>query len=244
MPAMKKDKLEELEKEYGLSEDGLSYQHRCSRIAAYQQGKGELWHGPVKKEPRTINFKKHPLYGIKLMLTPLMTPDANRALAYDEDLGPEIVTADADAGETISKDQQAQRMFKDYDIVYVNEKKRITAKTTFPKIGTEITFRPGIDLCPVVRGNDGQTGYLWSFPATDYNFERDGEEYLVRIYGLKGMIRQTMPSIESSLVERLIYIDGVTAAVNIQDAHRIIQREAERERVNEKVGVFDDGGII
>ena len=69
MTAIKKEELERLEEQYGLSPDGLTYQHRCSRITAYMTGHGEEWEPPAKKQKASLDkqsqstrlSKSHPL---------------------------------------------------------------------------------------------------------------------------------------------------------------------------------------
>ena len=178
MVALKKDQLMRLEMKYGLEPDGLSYQHRCSRIAAVMRG--EAWVPPEKPKRRKAtqpvkgdgitnkitDIKDHPLYGQKVLITPMMRPDAKRNLAYDEVVGPEIEVREFEAGEHIyGAPEDVTQMVGDYEIQAVNPKKKVIAKTTFPKIGTEISYTIGRDLVPVVTGNSGERGYIWSFPT-------------------------------------------------------------------------------
>jgi hypothetical protein len=66
MTAMKKEELERLEKENGLEPDGLSYQHRCSRITAVMRG--EEWQPPKPSRQKAApqqndgDIKHHKLY--------------------------------------------------------------------------------------------------------------------------------------------------------------------------------------
>ena len=54
MAAIKKEELEKLEAEFGLEPGDLTYQHRCSRITAYMEGRGGEWQPPVKQEKTAI----------------------------------------------------------------------------------------------------------------------------------------------------------------------------------------------
>lgn len=242
MTAMKKEELERLEAEHGLEPDGLSYQHRCSRIAAVL--KGEEWKEPKKAKPRkamgdrpvTDDIHNHPLYGKKILITPLMTPDAKRNLAYDEVLGPELVVRDFEAGEHIyGAPEDVTQMVGDYEIVHRDTTKNVIAKTTFPKIGTEITFTIGRDLVPVVRGNSGERGYIWSFPTKPIQIG----DTIIQLYGLKTLIQQVFPNLIPRFSGKplMSYIDGVTLAANIPMTHAIIQEEQRKERIDAQAGI-------
>ena len=253
MAAIKKEELERLEEQYGLEPDGLTYQHRCSRITAYMEGRGEEWEPPVKEKrqepesnpnrPTSVRLAQgHPLYGKRLLITPLMTPDAKRNLAFDEPLGPEIVVRDFNAGEAIyGTAEDVQRMVGDYEVLRVDKSKQVIAKTTFPKIGTEISWRLGYELCPVVRGNDGKRGYIWSFPTCT----RQVGEYVIQLYGLKTLIRQVYPELEPYFSGKpmMDYIDGITLAASIPQTHALLKKHIREEAMAEKAGLGSGYGI-
>lgn len=253
MAAIKKDELERLEKEYGLEPGDLTYQHRCSRITAYIEGHGEEWQPPKKKqkqEPRKNNApwswklnKSHPLYGKRILITPLMTPDAKRNLAFDEPLGPEMVVRDYNAGEAIyGASEDVERMVGDYEVLRVDKTKQVMAKTTFPKIGTEISWQLGVELCPVVRGNDNKRGYIWSFPTS---LVQVGDT-IIQLYGLKTLIRQVFPELESKFSGKpmMDYIDGVTLAASIPQTHALLKKHIREEAMAAKAGLGGFGGLI
>jgi len=239
MTAIKKEELERLEAEHGLSDDGLSYQHRCSRIAAVM--KGEEWEPPEKpkpkrKAPTTSDVSSHPLYGKRILITPLMRPDAKRNLAFDEDLGPEIVVREFEAGEHIyGEPESVTQMVGDYEIIERNSTKRVTAKTTFPKIGTEISWCIGKELVPVVRGNSGERGYIWSFPTKVIQVG----DTLIQVYGLKTLIQQVFPELIPRFSGRplMSYIDGVTLAANIPMTEALIKEQQRKERIDAQAGI-------
>ena len=242
MTAMKKEELERLEAEHGLEPDGLSYQHRCSRIAAVMRG--EEWASPQRKPKATMSrqesdssdVKSHPLYGKKILITPMMTPDAKRNLAFDEVLGPEMIVRDFEAGEHIyGAPEDVTQMVGDYEIVHRDTSKRVIAKTTFPKIGTEISFTIGRDLVPVVRGNSGERGYIWSFPTKPIQIG----DTIIQLYGLKTLIQQVFPNLIPRFSGKplMSYIDGVTLAANIPMTHAIIQEEQRKERIDAQAGI-------
>jgi len=247
MSAIKKEELERLEAEYGLQPDGLTYQHRCSRITAYQNGEGESWAPPVKQrkkieEPKhaqpikTMFDSNHPLWGKRILITPMMKPDAHRNLAFDERLGPEMTVRDYNAGEAIyGAAEDVQRMVGDYEIVSIDRSKRVIAKTTFPKIGTEISWQLGVELVPVVRGNDRKRGYIWSFPTTVIQVQ----DTLIQVYGLKTLIRQLFPELESQFSGKpmMDYIDGVTLVASIPQTHALLKKHIREERMAEKAGL-------
>ena len=252
MAAIKMEELEKLEAEYGLEPDGLTYQHRCSRITAYQNGEGDSWEPPEKKakampKPNTTRLMAgHPLFGKRILITPLMTPDANRNLAFDEVLGPEMIVHEYNAGEAIyGAAKDVERMVGDYVIERVDNTKRVIAKTTFPKIGTEISMRLGSDLVPVVRGNDNKRGYIWSFPTQLANIEYNGEPYTIQLYGLKTLIRQTFPELEPEFSGKpmMDYIDGVTLAASIPQTHALLKKHIREEAMAEKAGLGGFNGI-
>ena len=253
MAAIKKEELERLEAEYGLEPDDLTYQHRCSRIAAYMEGRGDEWQPPEKKEKAaakstTKRFdNRHPLYGKRLLITPLMRPDSKRNLAFDEKLGPEIVVRDFNAGEAIyGAAEDVQRMVGDYEIIKVDNSKQVYAKTTFPKIGTEISITLGVDLVPVVRGNDNKRGYIWSFPTQFLETEFEGELYRLQVYGLKTLIRQFFPELEPRFSGKpmMDYIDGVTLAASIPQTHALLKKHIREERMAEKAGLGGFNGLF
>lgn len=233
MTAIKKEELAKLEAKYGLAEDGLSYQHRCSRIAAYQRG--EEWEPPVKKQRKT-SIKDHPLYGKRILITPLMTPDAKRNLAYDEELGPEMTVRDVDAGEQIyGQPESVQNMVRDYEVTRIDKSKKVVAKTTFPKIGTELSMCIGKELVPVVRGNSGERGYIWSFPPQVVQVE----DSLIQLYGLKTLIQNVFPELLPKFSGKPImsYIDGVTLAANIPLTEALLKEQTRKELIDERAGI-------
>lgn len=253
MAAISKDELEKLEREYGLEPDGLTYQHRCSRITAYKKGEGDSWQPPEKKRnipprqkpatragSRSLD-NKHPLYGRKVLITPIMTPDAKRNLAFDEKLGPEMVVRDYNAGEAIyGAAEDVERMVGDYVIERIDHSKQVIAKTTFPKIGTEISIILGVDLVPVVRGNDGKRGYVWSFPTQVVSIMgEDGELYSIQLFGLKTLIRQVYPELEPRFSGKpmMDYIDGVTLAASIPQTHALLKEHIRKEAMAEHAGL-------
>ena len=246
MSAIKTEDLERMEKDYGLDPDGLSYQHRCSRIAAYQKGEGENWTAPEKLEQRQVTDErlgnKHPLFGKRILITPMMRPDKDRALAYDEVLGPEIEVRDYNAGERIyGASEDVQRMVGDYEIGKIDNTKKVIAKTTFPKIGTEISWQLGYELCPVAAGNDGKRGYIWSFPTS---IVQVGDS-MIQLYGLKTLIRQTYPELEPKFKGKpmMDYVDGVTLVASIPQTHALLKEHRRKELLAQRAGLNDYGLI-
>lgn len=241
---MKKDELERLEAEHGLEPDGLSYQHRCSRIAAVMRG--DEWEPPKKEKPvpksvtptqrNDSDITNHRLYGKRILITPMMRPDAKRNLAYDEVLGPEIVVREFDAGKQIyGQPEDVSQMVGDYEIVRRDSTHRVVAKTTFPKIGTEISWCIGKELVPVVRGNSGERGYIWSFPTKVIQVE----DTLIQVYGLKTLIQQVFPELlpKFSGKPMMSYIDGVTLAANIPLTEALIREQQRKERIDAQAGI-------
>ena len=172
-----------------------------------------------------------------------MTPDAKRNLAFDEPVGPEIVTRDYNAGDAIyGTSEEVDRMVGDYEVVSVDHTKQVMAKTTFPKIGTEISWQLGVELCPVVRGNDGKRGYIWSFPTSVAQYG----DTLIQLYGLKTLIRQVYPELESAFSGKPImdYVDGVTLVASIPQTHALLKKHMREEAMAEKAGLGNIGGLF
>jgi len=241
MAAIKMEELVKLEKQYGLEPDGLSYQHRCSRITAVM--KGEEWEVPKSKPKRkvsdeegTTDIKSHSLYGKRILITPLMRPDAKRNLAFDENLGSDLVVREFEAGEHMyGQPEEVTQMVGDYEIIRRDPTKHVVAKTTFPKVGTEISWCLGKELCPVVRGNDGQRGYIWSFPTKVVQVE----DTLIQLYGLKTLIQQVFPELIPKFSGKplMTYIDGVTLAANIPMTEALIKEQQRKERIDDRAGI-------
>lgn len=253
MSAIKKDELEKLEKQYGFEEDGLSYQHRCSRITAAL--KGEEWIPPEKKETRyddrgkpyskrkvgphgeTVSkIERHPLYGKRILLTPMIIPNKNRFLTYDEPLGPVIEARDYNAGEAIhDQGEDVQRMVGDYDILSVDHSKQVIAKSSIPKVNTEISWCLGKELVPVVRGNDGSRGYIWSLPTQLVQIE----DTMIQLYGLKTLITSIYPELLKQFNGKpmMTYIDGVTLAANIPLTEALLKEHTRKELIDEHAGI-------
>lgn len=235
MSAIKKEELERLEKEYSLEPEDLTYQLRCSRIAAVM--KGEKWEKPQPSKPKKLDPHQSPLFGKRILITPMMRPDAKRNLAYEEKIGHDIEVREAEAGEMIyGAPEDVDRMVGDYIIVRENKAKPITAKTTFPKIGTEISYTIGRDLVPVVRGNDGQRGYIWSFPTQVVQVE----DTYVQLYGLKTLITNIWPELLEKFSGKpmMSYIDGVTLAASIPMTTALIKEKRRKEMLDAKAGLI------
>lgn len=241
MTAIKMEELERLEKEHGLEPDGLTYQLRCSRIAAII--KGEEWVKPEKKKsqeepasPKTMDIKSSSLYGTRVIITPMMIPDAKRNLAYDEVLGDELVVRDFNAGEALyDQAESVQRMVGDYEIIRKDPTHKVIAKTTFPKIGTEISITIGKDLCPVVRGNDGKKGYIWNFPTKFIQVD----DTVIKVFGLKTLIQQIYPELLPKFSNKpmMDYIDGITLAASIPMTEALLKEHRRKELLNARAGL-------
>lgn len=239
MTAIKKEELARLERKHGLEEDGLTYQQRCSRITAVM--KGEKWTKPEKKtgeyrKPWKSDARKHPLYGKRILITPMMVPDAKRNLAFDEPIGHYMETENVDAGELLyNRGDQIDRMVGDYKIVNEDVHKTIYAKTTFPKIGTEISWLLGREICPTVRGNDGKKGYLWSYPTSMIQVG----DTLIQVYGLKTLIETVYPEllVKFSGKPMMDYVDGVTLVASIPLTDALLKEQRIKELANEKAGL-------
>ena len=238
MSAIKKEELEELEKEYGLEAGDLTYQLRCSRITAYQKGEGDTWQAPEKqKGPEVIPINQSKWYGKKIIITPMMRPDAKRNLAYDEFVGYDMDITEVNAGEQIyGAAEEVERMVGDYKIGRVHKDRPVFAKTTFPKIGTEISYTPGIDLVPVVKGNDGQSGYIWIMPPSTFQVD---EDTVLQVFGLKTLIEQVFPELLPKFSGKPImkFVDAVTLAADIPMTRALLKEHRRKELQDKRLGL-------
>lgn len=247
MAAMSKEKLVELEAQHGLKEDGLSYQLRCSRMTAVL--KGETWSPPKPEQPKQgntelselekmkINLKHHPLYGKKILIAPLMTLDKNRALYFEEIVGTDMEVEEVNAGAALwGAPEDIDRITADYKIISQNPNKMVTAKTSIPKGGQEISYTIGVDLVPVVRGNDNQRGYIWSMPS----HIRQYGDTMIQMQGLKTLITGVAPELLEKFVGKptMMYIDGMVIAASIPLTASILKEFRRKENQDAKLGLI------
>ena len=245
MVAFKKEELEALEAQHGLGEDGLTYQLRCSRMAAVL--KGDDWSQPDAADAPRRSLDKpqrrfrtltpeSPLYGKRLLICPLMASDKNRNVYYDEVVGHDIKVSEVQAGELLyGAPEDVDRMVGDYKIVREDKSRPVIAKTTLPKIGTELSWMPGRELVPVVRGNDGQRGYIWSLPPHVRYFE----DTAIQIYGLKTLIQTIYPELLPKFSGKpvMMYIDGLTLAASIPQTDAILKEHRRKELQDAQLGL-------
>ena len=248
MAAIKKEDLEKLEAKYGLSEDGLTYQNRCSRITAVQ--KGESWVKPRPAEQRRAGIadtepttptgaaiRTHPLYGKKILISPLLVEDQNRYLTYEEVVGHEIVVREAAAGEMIQGHDELDRVVADYEIRSENKSRPVVATACIPKSGQElsITFGKGLPGVPVVRGNDGQTGYIWAYPSQ----RRQIGDTVIQLHGLKTLITQIYPELLPKFSGKPVmsYVDGLVLVASIPQTEAILKAHRRQELQDAKLGL-------
>ncbi len=238
MSAIKKEELEALEVKHGLEVDGLTYQQRCSRITAYEKGEGDTWKSKEETGPKEIPLQQSPWFNKKVIITPMMRPDAKRNLAFDEFVGYEMTVSEVNAGEQIyGQAEEMDRMVADYKIERIDKSRPVYAKTTFPKIGTEISYTIGKDLVPVVRGNDGQSGYIWKFPTTSFRLD---EDTVLKVFGLETLISQIYPELlpKFSGKPMMSYIDGISLAASIPMTSALLKEHRAKELQNAKLGLI------
>lgn len=177
------------------------------------------------------------MYGKKILITPLVTPDAKRALYYEEDLGPLMEVTEVDAGEEIQNaSDETQRMLKDYKVTSVRNDRHTYAKSWVPKIGQEISYTVGKDLVPVSRGNDGSTGYIWSYPTRTIQVD----DTLIQIYGLKTLIQTVYPELLENFKGKpmMSYQDGVQLIASIPQTHALLKKHRRQELADKKAGLI------
>ena len=243
MPALKKEKLEQLEAKFGLEPGDLTYQHRCQRIAAVQ--KGEQWppaDQPVqsKRAAQPVNMaeaaKQHPIYGQRLIITPMMTPRADQDFYYKEVVGHEMDVEEFHAGSIMAESpENVDRIHGEYKIVHEDTSEPVIAKTIMPKIGTEITWDPSTELCPVVRGNDRQRGYLWSI----HRHLRQYGDTMIQVQGLRDLIYSSCPELLPKFKEpgMLFMVDGVTRAASIPMVDAMLKEYKRKELQDVRLGL-------
>jgi hypothetical protein len=246
MAAISKERLVALEAAHGLAEDGLTYQQRLSRITAVRSGKPwemtkspELKQGTIRQTPTPPNTKpleQHPLFGKRVLITPMMTMDKNRALYFDEPVGPDIEVEEVQAGPLLyGSPEGIDRISGDYRIIKRDPSRTITAKTSVPKSGQEISWAIGKELVPVVRGNDGQRGYIWILPT----HMRQYGDTMIQIFGLKTLIQQVYPELlpKFSGKPMMTYIDGLVLAASIPQTEALMKEHRRRELQDAKLGL-------
>lgn len=245
MAAPKKSDVEKLEKENGLDVGDLTWPQRCSRFTAYKEGVPWLMPETEPRATTTVSkldpreaAKKHPLYGRTILLTPLMKPDQNQHVYYDEVVGHEIEVEEIDAGALLyDKSEKVENLHGTYQIIREDKGKPVIARTTLPKIGTELTIKPGFDLVPVVRGNDRQRGYIWSFPSQVIQIG----DTMIQLHGLKTLIQNIYPELLLDETFKgkpgMMYIDGVTLAASIPYVTGVLKKKAREERRDVKAGL-------
>lgn len=250
MAAIKMEDLVSLEAEHGLSDDGLSYQHRCSRITAVL--KGEDWTPPVVvSEPKRGNIitprapgltdgvRNHPLFGKKLLIAPLLANDKNRMISYEENVGHEIDVNEVNAGEMLyDMPKDTQRMVGDYEVVRENKNKPVMAKSHVPKTGVELSYTVGKGLpgIPVARGVKGATGYLWSFKSCLIPVG----DTMVQFHGLKTLIAQIAPELlpKFSGSPMMQYVDGFTLVASIPMTEALLKAYKREALKDERLGLL------
>jgi hypothetical protein len=131
--------------------------------------------------------------------------------------------------------EEVDRMVGDYEIIRENHAKTIMAKTTLPKIGTEISWLLGQEICPVVRGNDGQRGYVWSLPTQLMQVD----DTMIQIYGLRTLIQNIYPELlpRFSGKPMMMYIDGFTLAASIPMTDAVLKETRRKELQDAKLGL-------
>ena len=93
----------------------------------------------------------------------------------------------------------------------------------------------GKELVPVVRGNSGERGYIWSFPSQVVQVE----DSLIQLYGLKTLIQNVFPELLPKFSGKPImsYIDGVTLAANIPLTEALLKEQTRKELIDERAGI-------
>jgi hypothetical protein len=166
----------------------------------------------------------------------MMVPDKNRAVYFDEPVGHDIQVEEVSAGTLLyGSADDVDRMVGDYKVISENPNRIITAKTTLPKSGQEISWAIGQELVPVVRGNDGQRGYIWSMVT----HMRQVGDTMIQIYGLKTLITQIYPELLPRFSGKpvMMYVDGLVLAASIPQTDAILKEHRRKELQDAKLGL-------
>jgi len=100
--------------------------------------------------------------GKTVLVAPEIAPTVNQVVKYDEDLGEEPMVEDSNVmddwnmGKPLQKDLTTGTHY-----IAGTTGRRNIAQSTIPKENAQITFRPTVDLVPVVRFGNSQ-GYLFT----------------------------------------------------------------------------------
>jgi hypothetical protein len=251
MAAIKMEDLEHREMKLGLQPGELSYQLRCSRVVALE--KGEPWQMPKAEDLKrgtiesastrsnTIPLEQHPLFNKRILISPMMTFDKNRNIYFEEPIGHDIEVEEVSAGKMLyGAAEDVDRMAADYKIIRENPDKVITAKTTLPKSGQEISWNIGKELVPVVRGNDKQRGYCWILPThvRQYTDPETGIVTDIQIMGLKTLILQIAPELLPRFSGKpvMMWVDGFVCAASIPQTEAILKEWRRKEMQDARLG--------
>ena len=93
----------------------------------------------------------------------------------------------------------------------------------------------GKELVPVVRGNDRQRGYIWSFPT----HMRQYGDTMIQIYGLKTLITQIYPELLPKFSGKpvMMYVDGLVLAASIPQTDAILKEHRRKELQDARLGL-------
>ena len=121
----------------------------------------------AKKEPanNSINEKAKKLYaelkGQKLTLAPELSPDASRAIHYDEELGDDLIVEEKYFDIRNLDPVVGQRNMSTGTYVLKGKTgRKVVAESALPKENPGLSFTFGVDLAPVVEWNNTR-GYRW-----------------------------------------------------------------------------------
>lgn len=245
MAAPTKEALEQWEASVGLTDEGLTYQKRVKRMFEMKSMSNEPREAQAASQavkqgaPELLDITQHPLYGKLLLISPKLTPNKNRAVEYDEIVGHEIIVEEAHAGAMIEgMGENTDRAYGEFNIVHEDKGKPVVAKSHVPKVNTELTFRLLEDELPVpvVRGTDGQTGYLYSWPSTRIRIDEHNE---IMLHGLKSIIRHFFPEYISHFSGKpmMSYVDGVTLVASKPLTDNLMLEARRKKAKDAKLGI-------
>lgn len=153
-------------KRLGIDVSGMTWPEMQKVVGqALKREELEMPAKKVKEEPIRPEIENMKPYLDKtIMISPELSPDANRIIRYEEEIGDDI---EIEEKSFLGMEGKGIQFSADRDYVTgtfrVKGKtgRRVKAESSLPKENAQIIFRPGIDMFPVVTFR-GRSGYLYT----------------------------------------------------------------------------------
>ena len=87
----------------------------------------------------------------------------------------------------------------------------------------------------MVRGNNGDRGYIWSFPTSVMQFD----DTMVQVYGLKTLVTNVYPELLSKFSGKpmMSYVDGITLVASIPLTDALFKEQRRKELLDARAGL-------